>query len=56
MITFDIASLFMNVPLNETIEIILNRIYVNREIITDIPKQEMKKTVDSLNVKLIFYI
>ena len=38
MITFDVASLFINVPLVKTIEIILNRIYVNKEIITDTPK------------------
>ena len=33
----------MNVPLEGTIEIILKRIYVNQEITTDIPKQEMKE-------------
>ncbi|CAF4877400.1 unnamed protein product, partial [Rotaria sp. Silwood2] len=27
MISFDIASLYTNVPLNETIEIILKRLY-----------------------------
>ena len=32
----------MNVPLEETIEIMLKRIYVNKKITTDIPKQEMK--------------
>ena len=37
------ASLFTNVPLEETIEIILKRIYINKEITTDIPKQEMKE-------------
>ena len=33
----------MNVPLKETIEIILKKICVNKEITTDIPKQEMKE-------------
>ena len=37
------ASLFTNVPLEETIEIILKRIYINKDITTDIPKQEMKE-------------
>ena len=37
------ASLFTNVPLEETIEIILKRIYINKEITTDITKQEMKE-------------
>ena len=35
--------MFTNVPLEETIEIILKRIYINKEITTDIPKQEMKE-------------
>ena len=37
------AALFTNVPLQETIEIILKRIYVNKEMTTDIPKQEMEE-------------
>ena len=37
------TSLFTNVPLEKTIEIILKRIYVNKEITTEIPKQEMKE-------------
>ena len=41
--SFHVASLFMDVPLEETIETILKRIYVNKEITTDIPKQEMKE-------------
>ena len=43
MVSSDVASLFTNVPLEETIEIILKRIYINKEITTDIPKQEMKE-------------
>ena len=43
MVSFDVGSLFTNVPLEETIEIILKRIYINKEITTDIPKQEMKE-------------
>ena len=35
--TFDGASLFTNVPLEETIEIIFKMIYANKEITTDIP-------------------
>ena len=41
--SFDVASLFTNVPLEETIEIIFKKIYVNKEITTDIPKQRMKE-------------
>ena len=43
MVSFDVASLFTNVSLEETIKIILKRIYINKEITTDIPKQEMKE-------------
>ena len=39
MVSFDVASLFTNVSLEETIEIVLKRIYVNKEITTDISKQ-----------------
>ena len=39
MVSFDVASLFTNVSLEETIEIILKRIYINKEITTDIPKE-----------------
>ena len=43
LVSFDVASLFRNVPLEETIEIILKRLYINKDITTDIPKQEMKE-------------
>ena len=40
---FDVTSIFTNVPLDETIEIILRRVYIDQEINTDIPKKEMKE-------------
>ena len=43
MVSFDVVSLFTNVPLDETIEIILKRIYEKKEIVTDISKGEMKE-------------
>ena len=43
MVSFDVASLFTNVQLEETTEIILKGTYVNRKISTDISKQEMKE-------------
>ena len=42
MVSFDTASLFTNFLLEETIEIVSKRIYVNKEISTDIPTQEME--------------
>ena len=37
MVPFDVTSLFTNVPLDKTIEIILKRNYKEKEIITTIP-------------------
>ena len=43
MVSFDVTSLFSNVPLDKTTEIILKRVYEKKEIITTIPKREMKE-------------
>ena len=43
MVSFDVVSLFTSVPLDETIDIIIKRIYDKKEINTDIPKIEMRK-------------
>ena len=43
MVSFDVVSLFTNVPLDERIDIIIKRIYDKKEINTDIPKKEMKE-------------
>ena len=43
MVSFDVVSLFTNVPLEETINIIIKRIYDKNEINTNKPKQEMKE-------------
>ena len=43
MVSFDLATLFTNVALEEAIEIILEKIYVIKEITTDILKQEIKE-------------
>ena len=42
IVTFDVKSLFTNVPLNRTIDIILKRIYEKNETVTSITKNEMK--------------
>ena len=43
MVSFDVTSLFTNVPLDKTIEIILKRVYEKKEIMTTIPMREMKE-------------
>ena len=42
MISFDVKSLFTNAPLEETIDIILNKIYDEKKIETNIPGNIMK--------------
>ena len=42
MVSFDASSLFTNVPLQETIDIIVQRIYEKNEIATTIPRNDMK--------------
>ena len=42
MVLFDVKSLFTNVPLNRTIDIILKRIYEKNEIATSVTKNEMR--------------
>ena len=52
IVLFDVMSLFMNIPLDTTIKIILKQIYNNNEITTYITKKEMKELI--LMVKLMF--
>ena len=41
--SFDVTSLFTNVPLHEIIEMILRRVYIDHEDDTRIPKNEVKE-------------
>ena len=43
MVPFDVKSLFANVPLDRTIDIVLRRIYDKHELQTSIARSEMKK-------------
>ena len=43
MISFDVKSLFTNVPLNETINIILRKVYDENKIVTNIPRSVLKE-------------
>ena len=42
-ISFDVVSLFTNVPLRKTIDIILRKVYDEKLIRTDIPKKNLEK-------------
>ena len=56
MVSFDVTSLFTNVPLDKTIKIILQQVYIDKEINANIPKNEMKELLHlcSKNVHFIF--
>ena len=43
MISFDVKNLFTNVPLSETIGIILTKVYEENKINTNIPKSTLKE-------------
>ena len=43
LVSSDVKSLFTNVPLDRTIDIILGRIYDHKELDTSITKSEMKE-------------
>ena len=45
MVSFDVKSLFTNVPLETTIDIILRKIYTNHELTTSLTKKEIKKLI-----------
>ena len=54
LVSFDVKLLFTNVPLDETITIILNRIYAENEISTDITKSEMKELLNVSTKSVLF--
>ena len=43
MVSFDVVSLFTNVTLDETIDIIIKHMYDKKETNTDIPEKEMRE-------------
>ena len=55
MVSFDVKSLFKNVPLNSTIDINLKRIYKKNEIVTSITKRN-KGDANIVHEKCSFYL
>ena len=47
MASFDIRSLFTNIPLNETCDIILEKIFCSCDVYDGFSKQDMKKMLDN---------
>ena len=45
LVSFDVVSLFTNVPLKRTVDIILRRIYEEKQITTNLKKRTLKKLI-----------
>ena len=45
MISFNVKSLFTNVSLNDTMDILLRNIYLDKEINTNLTKKELKEPI-----------
>ena len=54
LVSFDVKSLFTNVPLDRTIDIILKRIYDKHEITTNIGRKEMKDLITLCTKNVLF--
>ena len=44
-VSLDVVSLFTNVPLKKTVDIILKRIYTSQQITTTLTKRSLKKLI-----------
>ena len=55
MILFDVKSLFTNVPLDESISIILRKVYDEGKIETNVPRKVMKELL-LLQAKHVHFI
>ena len=55
MVSFDVSSLFTNVPLQDTIDIILQRVYDENEVATTIPRNDMKSLLYLCTSKSCFF-
>ena len=54
LVSFDVKSLFTNVPLVKTIDLILKRIYDKHEKTTNIGRKKMKDLITLVNVSFTF--
>ena len=53
-VSLDVVSLFTNVPLKKTVDIILKRIYTGKEITTTLTKRSLKKLILDTSQKTAF--
>ena len=53
-VSFDVVSLFTNVPLQKTIDVILKKVYVEKVINTTVKKNSMRKLIKDSCKKIAF--
>ena len=53
-VSFDVKSLFTNVPLSKTLDVILDRVYNQRLITTKLKKRTLKKLILDTCTKTVF--
>ena len=53
-VSFDVVSLFTNVPLQRTTNIILNRVYNEQPVETNLKKSTLKKLIKDTCMKTVF--
>ena len=56
MVSFDVKSLFTNVPLKYTIGLVLEQIYNKGELVTNITRSERKENVVVMHEKCSFQL
>ena len=56
MVSFDVTSLFTNVPLDFTIDIVLKKIYREKKIKTKLKKTGNETAVEYLHKRYAFYL
>ena len=54
LVSFDVVSLFTNVPHERAIKIILDRVYIDREIQTYLQKSTLRKLIKDTCTKTVF--
>ena len=54
LVSFDVKSLFTNVPLKKTIDVILDRVYNQRLVTTNLKKRTLKKLIEDTCNKTAF--
>ena len=46
MVSFDVTSLFTNVPVEETINIVINSLYGNQDLVNGMKREQFRKLLE----------